>query len=202
MAEAAKAKPQAPQREIDRSLDDATMAEVTRMEALAQRTLQANPYCADADEKEETVWRELAHASRQLRPLLEALTKADDPHSEYAKYKHGFRFRLFEAVATITEAVEYERLYRLHQRRLGGKDRPNAVSPFTQFIINYLKRNPRASAKEIAAVLIDDARECHGVFELSDDETTILTNGDRVRRLKISGIPAAIAKAKKKIPAK
>jgi hypothetical protein len=183
---------------IDRSLDDAAMAEVARVEALAQRTTRANPYCANADETEETIWREVAHASRQLRP--EALTKADDPHSEFSKYKRGFRFRLLEATATIAEAVEYERVHRFNQRRRAGEDRPRTVSPFTQFITGHLKRNPGASAKEIEAALVYDAREGRtGKFELSGDETTILAIGDRVRSQKISGIPAAVAKAKKKI---
>lgn len=148
-----------PQQEINPRFDNAMREEIIRLETLVQKTLQANPYHVDADEEEETVWRKVAHAARQLRPLLEALTKADDPHSEFATYGPGFRFRLFEAEATIARGVDFDRLFRLRNRRSGRRNRPKAVSPFTQYIKNYLKRNPGARAREVKAALIEDARE-------------------------------------------
>lgn len=115
-----------PQRERDRRFTDAEREQVLRVEALAQKTLQANPFSEGAGEEEEEKWRELADASRQLRPLLDALAKADEPNSEYAKYRRNFQFRLSEAMATITELVEYERQRLIRARKdgsLGGRPR-------------------------------------------------------------------------------
>jgi hypothetical protein len=128
--------------------------------------------------KEEEERRELAHASLQLRPLFDALAKAIEPNSEYAKYGPGFLFRLSEATATIVKLTEYGRLYRLRQRRRGGKNRPNAKSPFTRFIVCHLKRNPEASAGEIKAAFVSEARTGpSGLFELSPDKLSILATG-------------------------
>jgi hypothetical protein len=51
----------------------ASRAKVDELEALARRTLEANPCSKSAGQEEEAQWRELAHASRQMRPLLEAI---------------------------------------------------------------------------------------------------------------------------------
>jgi hypothetical protein len=50
----------------------------------------------------------LEHAAHELLPLFDALTKADDPNSEYAKYrpKLRFRLRLFEAQDAIAEHIQ------------------------------------------------------------------------------------------------
>jgi hypothetical protein len=119
-----KAMPQPPQREFGRRFHDAMSEEIIKLSALAQKTLQANPYRADGDGEEEAKLRELAHADRQLLPLHDALIKADEPNSESAEYREGFRFRLMEAMATIAEVCEYDPLHhRLRQRRVGGKNR-------------------------------------------------------------------------------
>lgn len=201
------------------------------LEALAQKTLKANPFSKEADEAEEEKWRELADASRELRPLFDAWVRASEPNSESAKYKNGFHRRLVEAMATVAEIAAYERVYRLNQQKRGGKKRPNSTSPFTKFIVSRLKRNPRASAKEIKDLLFDDALDGKsGEFQLSNDKLTILWfrpstsaqarvdalsapsedeapeeredeggHEDRPKRLKFSGIPSAVAKAKKKL---
>jgi hypothetical protein len=44
------------------------------------------------------------------------------------------------------------------QSALGRKNRPKAESPFTAFIIRFLKRNAGASGKDIEAALLHDAR--------------------------------------------
>jgi hypothetical protein len=174
----------------------AKRAEVERLEALAREILQANPYSESADEEEEAGWRELAHACRQMRPLLEAIERADARRPGYEKYREGFDFRLTEAMATVATLCSYGRLRRLHQQRSGRNDRPKAQSPFTKFIASRLKRDPDASAKEIETALVNDES---GHFELSIDGLTILTTEDRPRQLKISGIPKAVTNARKKL---
>ena len=128
-----------PQRESDRRFSDAEREQVLRLEALAQKTLQANPYSEGAGEEEEEKWRELADASRQLRPLLDALAKADESNSEYAKYRRGFRFRLSEAMATITELVGYEWVRPIQARRdgsLGGRPKKALqADPFDNLVL-------------------------------------------------------------------
>jgi hypothetical protein len=47
--------------------------ELEELEALVRSILRENPFSEHASEDEETEWRELAHASRQLLPLFEAL---------------------------------------------------------------------------------------------------------------------------------
>lgn len=177
----------------------AKRAEVDRLEALARETLRANPYSESAAKEEEDEWRELAHSIRQMRLLLEAIERADAGQPDYKRYRDGFDFRLTEAMANIATLCSYGRLQGLHQRGLARKSRPKARSPFTEFITDRLKRNPYASAQEVEVALVDDAK-CgqSGDFELSTDGSTVLTTGSRVRRQKISGIPAAFAKAKKK----
>jgi hypothetical protein len=44
------------------------------------------------------------------------------------------------------------------QSALGRKNRPKAESPFTAFIIRFLKRNAGASGKDIEVALLHDAR--------------------------------------------
>jgi hypothetical protein len=180
----------------DRDFLVAKRAEVDRLEALAREILEANPYSESADEEEESGWRELAHAYRQMRPLLEALERADARRPGYEKYREGFDFRLTEAMATVATLCSYGRLYTLHQQRRGGKCRPNAKSPFTKFFDSRLKRNPDVSAKEIETALVNDES---GNFELSIDGLTIYTTEDRPRQLKISGIPKAVTNARKKL---
>lgn len=77
-----------------------------------------------------------------------------------------------------------------------SRNRPSARSPFTDFIL----ARPQATPPEIEAALVEDASDGRsGLFELSADKLEIVTTGKRERRLKISGIPAAVAKARGKI---
>jgi hypothetical protein len=76
-----------------------------------------------------------------------------------------------------------------------SRSRPSARSPFTDFILD----RPQATPADIEAALIEDAHKGRGgLFELSDDESTICTTGKRVKHLKISGIRAAVSKARGK----
>ncbi len=207
MGEVAKARRQAPQREIDRSLDAAAREEITRLEALAQKTLQANPYCADADENEETAFRELAHASRQLRPLFGALAKADDPDSEYARYGHGFRFRLLEAVATIAEAVEYERLHRLHQRRRGRR-RKKAVQAdaFDDLALECISKLTKhmstpPAASVVWSAMISQINRSDSDLSAEEDGARIVLNdadGRTLRSIAKSSFPTIFSRLKRK----
>ncbi len=213
----------------DRRYYDAIGMIIVGLEALAKKTLHENPFSKrlgelrglndrgdirEAKEAEEEKWRELADASRQLRPLFDAWVRASEPNSESAKYKNGFHRRLMEAMATVAEIAAYGRVHGLKQQKRAEKDRPKAKSPFTEFIVSRLKRNPRASAKEIGAALVEDARVglISSKFELSEDGTKILTvvekptdvedPPERQNHLKISDIPIAVAKARKKLSKK
>jgi hypothetical protein len=94
--------------------------ELEELESLVRSILRENPFSEHASEDEEAEWRELAHASRQLLPLFEALRKADEPNSEYARYRAGFRFRLQEAQTTIAKLIQYGRIHPLRQRSFGA----------------------------------------------------------------------------------
>jgi hypothetical protein len=180
----------------------AKRAEVDRLEALARELLDAHPEPESLDEKEEADWRELAYASRQMRPLLEALERANAGESGFEVYKEGFDFRLIEAITTVATLCAHGRLNVIRQGKRASKDRPRAESPFRPFIKAQLKRNPQATAKEIETALVNSED-----FELSSDGLTFLTvnesqrrpNSRRRRKLKISGIPAAVSKARKKV---
>ncbi len=97
----------------------AKRAEVDGLEALARQTLEANPCSESADEEEEAQWRELAHASRQMRPLLEAIERAGAKQSDYEKYKDGFDFRLTEAMATVARLCSHGRLQSINGSKGG-----------------------------------------------------------------------------------
>jgi hypothetical protein len=175
----------------------AKRAEVDRLEALALRALEANPCSKSADDAEEAQWRELAHASRQMRPLLEAIERAAR-QPDYEKYKDGFDFRLTEAMATVATLCSYERLQPLNRQKVARKPRPKAKSPYTKFINDRLKYNPHAGANEIKRAFLDDTLG-GGTFELSKDRLTILMTDGSKRQLKVSGIAAAVAKARKRM---
>jgi hypothetical protein len=95
----------------------AKRVEVDRLEALARELLEANPYSANATAEEEAEWRELAHASRQMRPLLEALERADAREPGFEAYRAGFDFRLTEAITTVGTLCSFLRLQPLRQRK-------------------------------------------------------------------------------------
>jgi hypothetical protein len=188
----------------------AKRAAVDGMEALARKTLEANPYperfleghpCPEsADGEEEAEWRALAHAARQMRPLLEALERANAGESGFEIYKEGFDLRLTQAMDDVAALCADGRLNTIRQRKSARKDRPKAKSPFTAFIDSH----PHASPETIETALLDEARSGNGgwQFELSGDKLTILTMEKTKRHLKISGIPAAVSKARQKIAKK
>ena len=92
------------------------------LEALARRTLEANPCSKSAGQEEEAQRRELAHASRQMRPLLEAIEKASAGRPfGYERYKDGFDYRLKEAMTTVAVLCSYERLQPITSRKDGSK---------------------------------------------------------------------------------
>jgi hypothetical protein len=187
----------------------ARRAEIDRLEALAQELLDAHPAPKSApqpgsiDDQVEAEWRELAHARRQMRPLLEAIERAEAGQPEYQKWRKGFDFRLTEAMATVGTLCSFSRVQQLRQRKTARNPRPKAESPFTQFIVSHLKRNPDATAKEIETALVNEAEAAGGGrIELSTDKMSVLTTDDRPRRLKITSIPSAVTKARDKLSAK
>jgi hypothetical protein len=181
----------------------AKRAEIDRLEALARELLEAHPAPTTApkpgsvDDLVEAGWRELAYASRQLRPLLEALERANAGEPGFETYRAGFDFRLTEAMATVGTMCSFLRLQTLRQRKTGRNPRPNAESPFTTFIKARLKRNPNATAEDIRAALVDEARDGEsGDFKLSKDQLTILTMVEPPRTLKVSGVAAKVWKVR------
>jgi hypothetical protein len=189
----------------DRSFHAARKAEVDKLESLARRLLEAHPAPKVAPNPEsidgqiEADWRELAHASRQLHPLFEALEGANAGVPGFAKYKDGFHFRLLEAMTTVGTLCSSLRLHLIHQRKTARRPRPNAESPFTKFI----KAHPRDTPEQIKEALEDDARNgVSGDFVLSDDGLRIIAHEDPPRaiprHLKVSDIPQAVWKARGK----
>ncbi len=197
----------------DRDFIAAKRAEVDRLEALASGILEANARGEDETEEEEDHWRELARTARQMRPLLEALERAEATEPGFEPYREGFDFRLVEAMTKVSELCSFLRVQTLRQRKTARKSRPNAESPFMKFFVGHLKRNPDATAKEIEAALVNDTS---GEFELSSDGLRILTTEPlalaqksskavkriRTRKLKISSIPSQVTKARAKAPKK
>jgi hypothetical protein len=171
----------------------AKRAEVDRLEALAHELLNVHPEPESLDEKDEAEWRDLAHASRQMRPLLEALERANAGESGFEIYKEGFDFRLTEAITAVATLCAHGRLNRIRQRKTARRARPRAKSPFKAFINAKLKRNPEATAKDIETALVNSED-----FELSSDELMILTMEEPQRQLEISSIPSMVSKARKK----
>jgi hypothetical protein len=175
---------------------------VTRLEKLACELLEAHPVPEAApergsiDDHVEAEWRELAHASRQLRPLLTALEQADARAPGFEKWSKGLKLRLEEAMITVGELCSFLRLHTIRQRKTGRKARPKAKSPFTLFIDSH----PRASPEAIEIMLLNEARSGNGgwQFELSGDKLSIISTDRRECHLKISGIRAAVSKARKK----
>ncbi len=187
----------------------AKRAEVDRLEALARSLLEAHPAPEAAPDpgsiadQVEAEWRDLAHASRQLRPLLTALEQANAREPFFEKFKESLDYRLTEAMTTVATLCAHGRVQALHQRKNASNERPNAKSPFTEHITARLKRNPSATAKEIESDLLNAAHGGGGAkFELSSDGSTILTIDEPRRRLKISGIAKAVTEARKKLSAK
>jgi hypothetical protein len=186
----------------------AKRALVDSLEALARELLETHPEPESLDKEEEAGWRELAHASRQMRPLLEALERANAGEPGFEIYKVGFDYRLAEAIKDVGELCSFLRLHTIRQRKTGRKARPKAKSPFTLFIDSH----PRASPEAIETMLLNEARSGDGglQFELSDDKLSIISTGRSERqstdkrkrkrelKLKISGIRAAVSKARKK----
>jgi len=204
------AKASAQQQETDRRLDDATRKEITRLEALAQKTLKANPFSKEAEEAEEEKWRELAHARRQLRPLFEAWVKASEPNSESAQYKHGFLFRLVEAMATVAEVPEYERLHRLNQRRRGRQRKKTLqtgdTDAFDDLALECLSklssRTPAPFASDVWSAMISQIENDCADASLSvekDGARIVLTGaGGRKRSVAKSSFPTIFSRLKKR----
>ena len=187
------------QEEQKRDFLVARKAKVDELEALARQTLEANPCSKSADEEEEAQWRELAHASRQMRPLLEAIARASAKQPDYEKYRDGFDSRLADAMATVATLCSYGRLDPLNRQRVARNPRPKARSPFTEFIDRRLKRN--WDEDQIVKALMDEARDGQDgrLFSLSDDGSTIFVTEDkRERKLKVSGIKSAISKLRRR----
>jgi hypothetical protein len=178
---------------------DEKRAKVDELETMARELLEVHPAPKAApdkgsiDDKVEADWRELAHASRQLRPLLTALELANAGEPGFEIYKEGFDLRLMQAVTAVGELCSFLRLHTIRQREAARKERPKAKSQITAVIENQLKRNPNATAKEIETALVSSED-----FELSSDGLTILTVNKPHSHLKISGIPAAVSKARRK----
>ena len=105
------------QRDSDRSFYDAERREIFQVIALAERVLQANPY----REAEEPLWTELARNVAVVRPLVDAIEKAERQGSEYAEYRHAYRFRLMEAMARIAEIIEYDQQRPIQARKDGSR---------------------------------------------------------------------------------
>lgn len=128
----------------------AKRTEVDRLEALARDLLENHPPPnvwpkeGSAGEVVEIEWRELAHASRQLRPLLEALERANAREPGFESYRDGFDFRLTEAMATVARLCAHGRLNSIGQREKATRPRPGGKSPFTRVIEDYLRRFPGA----------------------------------------------------------
>ena len=135
----------------------AKRAEIDRLEALARELLDAHPEPESIDKEEEADWRELAHAARQMRPLLEALERADAAEPGFEQYRRGVDFRLTEAITAVATLCAYGRLNTIPQRKTARKDRPNAKNPFTKFIEARLKLKRNATGKEIETALFNDA---------------------------------------------
>jgi hypothetical protein len=182
----------------------AKRAEVESLEAFASKILEANPRGEDETKEEEAHWRELARTARQMRPLLEALERAEATEPGFEPYRAGFDFRLVEAMSRVSKLCSFLRVQTLRQRKTARKPRPNAESPFTEAIARHLRRNPDATAKDIETALVNDAHAggSGGEFELSRDKLTILTTDKPIRRLKISGIPSAVTKVRDKLSKK
>jgi hypothetical protein len=192
----------------------AKRAAVDGIEARVRELLDAHPAPKTApdegsiDDKVEADWRELAHASRQLRPLLTALELANASESGFETYKEGFDLRLTHAMDDVGRLCSFLRLHTIRQTKAARKERPNARSRFTEFIDSL----PHASPETIKAALLAEARSGNGgwQFELSGDKLSIIStykperqvkSTDKPKRppqLKISGIPAAVSKARQK----
>ncbi|HTR12642.1 MAG TPA: hypothetical protein VMI72_05135 [Roseiarcus sp.] len=97
MGEAAKAKRQAPQREIDRNLEVGARKLVGQLVDAARQYLQSKL----AKQTSEEGLNELEYALRQLRPLFDALAKSMQDQ-ESLKHKFGFLFRFVEAILNIS----------------------------------------------------------------------------------------------------
>jgi hypothetical protein len=129
---------------------------VTRLEKLARELLEAYPAPEAAPEKGsiddhvEAEWRELAHASRQLRPLLTALEQADARAPGFEKWNKDFKLLLKEAMITVAELCSHGRLNTIRQRKTAREERPNAKSRFTEFFDSL----PHASPETIKAALL------------------------------------------------
>jgi hypothetical protein len=181
----------------------AKRTEVDRLEALARDLLENHPPPnvwpkeGSAGEVVEIEWRELAHASRQLRPLLEALERANAREPGFESYRDGFDFRLTEAMATVARLCAHGRLNSIGQREKATRPRPGGKSPFTRVIEDYLRRFPGASSEDVTRAL--EAAERNGAdFYLSPDRTTFISSDGR-HHLQISSIPATLYKLRTKV---
>ena len=196
---------------IARDFIAAKRAEVDSLETLARELLAKHlapkewPREGSAEEAVELEWRELAHASRQLRPLLEALERANAKDPDFEKYKDGFDFRLTEAMTTVATLCAHRRLDTIRQKKAARKERPKAESPILRFIRDYLKRRPNAKPDQVKTALLNKADDVQWeAFDLSDDRSEIISPEDHDPdegprfHLKVSGIPAAISKIRKK----
>jgi hypothetical protein len=158
--------------------------------------------------KEEGEWRELAHASRQLRPLLEALIKADEPNSEYAKYGPGFRFRLLEAQTAIAKLTEYERLRRFHlrrQARLPKKARQTEV--FDDLALGCFSKPSKGAAAPTASAVWSEMvskieKHCADANLLVEEDgariALIDARGRELRSVSRSSFPTILSRLKRR----
>ena len=181
----------------------AKRTEVDSLETLALELLAKHPAPNEwpmegsAKEAAELEWRELAHASRQLRPLLEALERAGAREPGFKSYRDGFDFRLAEAMTTVARLCAHGRLNSIRQREKASNPRPRGESPFTRVIEDYLKRFLGASAEDVTRAL--EAAERNGAdFYLSPDRTTFISTDDK-HRLQVSSISATLVTLRKNV---
>jgi hypothetical protein len=201
-----------PQQETDRNLKDAAKEMINRVEAVARKTLQAHPYSEpptpfperandDAWQKwkeeeqnqkwleEEEKWRELAYARRQLAPLLDALAKADEPNSEYAKYRPGFLTKLFDAMATITEFVGYDWVRPIQARKdgsRGGRPKKAGEDAFDTFALECFSKLSKhatpATAPAVWSLMISKIEN-----DCADASLSAEDGGDRIALIDARG---------------
>jgi hypothetical protein len=179
---------------VDQTFIEAKRAEVARLETVARETLAANPYSELTDKEVEAEWRELAHAERSLRPLLEALERADDGQPNYKIYRNGFDFRLTEAMTTIGSLCAYGRLYSLRQQSNGRKNTPREPDYLDKVILLQLGKGRRTSdIWEYIVAIIDETDWLDG----NQEEIVVMEDGCSNRVIKRSSFDTVVSRLRK-----
>jgi hypothetical protein len=180
---------------------DAKRAKVEQLELLARETLAANPFDELTSETVEGEWRELAHAMRQLGPLLEALEKAELAHPDFVKYRDGFDFRLMEAMTTIGNICSHGRIYRLSQQKnRTGKTSPRPQDALDEMMEDAIAQGLGASQawdwinQKINNGSADPALDIAGKKIVVDRPEADVPKAPGKRRRKIPKGPRAISK--------